>query len=111
MSVSTTLIKVKTTLSFAKSSRSVQLGVHEDDGEGPILPDNIALPVSLRNPLNLNEATSESLYCALSGLRGRPSALRHVFPATSPSEVLDPSAVTGTARLFFFFLRVTNFYF
>lgn len=44
MSVSTTLIKVKTTLSSAKSSHSAQLGVHEDDGEGQISLDNITLP-------------------------------------------------------------------
>jgi hypothetical protein len=44
MSVSTTLIKVKTILSSAKFSHSAQLGVHGDDDEGRISLRDLTLP-------------------------------------------------------------------
>lgn len=43
MSVSTTLIKVKTTLSSVKFSHNAQLGAHEDDDEGQISLDKLTL--------------------------------------------------------------------
>jgi hypothetical protein len=44
MSVSTTLIKVKTILFYVKFLHSAQLGVREDDDEGRISLNSLTLP-------------------------------------------------------------------